>query len=145
LVINSQLIFLFLNINQIMAAKYVIVQRGNPGKLTEPKKFYASSKSSGDVTLRALSKEISSISTVSTADVMAVLEGFIEVVPRLLGDGKIVRLGDFGSLSLSIKGEGKEKEEEVTAKTITSTKINFRAGSVLNNELSGITFEKESK
>lgn len=128
-----------------MAAKYVIVQKGNPSKPTDPKKFYASSKSTGDVSLRALSKEISGTSTVSTADVMAVLEGFIEVVPKLLSDGKIVRLGDFGSLSLSIKAEGKEKEADVNAKSITSTKINFRAGSVLNNALSGITFEKESK
>lgn len=145
MVINSQLIFLFLNINQIMAAKYVISQKGNPSKPNDPKKFYASSKSSGDVTLRALSKEISSISTVSTADVMAVLEGFIEVVPKLLSDGKIVRLGDFGSLSLVIKSEGKEKEEDVNANAIIGKKINFRAGTVLNNAMSGITFEKEKK
>ena len=55
-----------------MAAKYNVVQKGNPSKPNEPKKFYASSKSTGDVSLRALSKEISGTSTVSTADVMAV-------------------------------------------------------------------------
>jgi predicted histone-like DNA-binding protein len=128
-----------------MAAKYNIIQKGNPSKPKDPKKFYASNKSTGDVSLRALSKEISSTSTVSAADVMAVLEGFIEIVPKLLSDGKIVRLGDFGSLSIVVKSEGKDKESEVTAKSIIGTKIKFRAGAVLNDALSGITFEKESK
>jgi len=35
---------------------------------------------------------------VSVIDTAAVLEGFVQVVPGLLLNGKIVRLGDFGSL-----------------------------------------------
>ncbi|MDR1382189.1 MAG: DNA-binding protein, partial [Tannerella sp.] len=39
-----------------MAVNYVLVERGNPGNPKAPKKFYAQAKSSGDLTLRKLSK-----------------------------------------------------------------------------------------
>jgi hypothetical protein len=42
-----------------MAVKYNLVQRGNPQKPDEPKKWYAQSKSDGDVSLKDLDTGIS--------------------------------------------------------------------------------------
>ena len=125
-----------------MSVKYVVTAKGNPLKPEEDKRFFASVVSNGEISLRELSRDISAISTVSTADVMAVLEGFIEVLPRKLAEGNIVRLGDFGSFRVTLKSDGQTKEEEVTADSITGVKLRFRPGLVLENSLATISFEK---
>jgi predicted histone-like DNA-binding protein len=76
------------------------VQKVNPSKPTDPKKYYASLVTRGDVSLRKLAKEITEISTVSPPDVMAVIEALLQIIPRHLIQGEIVRLGDFGSFSV---------------------------------------------
>lgn len=126
-----------------MPVKYVVTAKGNPAKPTNPKKFYAQVKSVGETSLRELAKKISQTSTVSSADVMAVLEGFIEIMPQEIAKGQIVRLGDFGSFSLSIKSEGADKEEQVNANSIKSNKLNFRPGKVVKDALNQIQYEKD--
>jgi hypothetical protein len=39
-----------------MAVKYTVSERGNPLNPSQPKKWYANAKSTGDITLRALIK-----------------------------------------------------------------------------------------
>jgi hypothetical protein len=51
----------------LMAVKYVLVQKGNPQKPEEPKKWYTQAKSDGDVRLKALEKEITQRCTVNYA------------------------------------------------------------------------------
>jgi len=43
-------------------------------------------------------KSINSVSTVSIPDTAAVLEAFLHVMPEKLSEGRIVELGDFGTL-----------------------------------------------
>jgi len=43
-------------------------------------------------------KSINSMSTVSIPDTAAVLEAFLHVMPEKLSEGRIVELGDFGTL-----------------------------------------------
>jgi len=74
-----------------MAVKYVVVEKGNPGNPTAPKKWYATAKASGELTFKKLSKEIAEGSTtVSDTDVLAVLLRksllrFWEIVSTFLG------------------------------------------------------------
>jgi len=70
-----------------MAIQYVVVTKGNPANPTAPKKFYAQARSSGEVALRQIAKEISDMSTVSTIDTMAVLEALLQLIPKHLADG----------------------------------------------------------
>jgi len=49
-----------------------------------------------------IAAEIAKMSTVSTIDAIAVLEAFKQVIPQHLADGKIVRLGDFGTFITTI-------------------------------------------
>ncbi len=44
-----------------MSVKYKLVEKGNPSDPTAPKKYFALAKSSGNITLRQLSKSIATI------------------------------------------------------------------------------------
>jgi predicted histone-like DNA-binding protein len=125
-----------------MPVKFVVVGRPNPRDPKAPKKYYAQAKSNGEISLRELSGQISKRSTLSSIDVMAVLEALLEVLPERIGEGDIVRLGDFGSFSLSISSEGAEKEENVTANSIVDYSLNFRPGKEIKKVLDTLTYEK---
>ncbi|MDR3297466.1 MAG: HU family DNA-binding protein, partial [Prevotellaceae bacterium] len=109
-----------------MAVKYIAAQRCNPAKLNEALKWYPTATSSGEVILRTLSKYITLRSTVHQADTVAVLEALTQTLAEQLSEGKIVRLGDFGSFQVSIGGEGVEKAERCNASLIKSKKVIFR-------------------
>jgi predicted histone-like DNA-binding protein len=67
------------------------------------KKFYTSANSSGEMTLNGLTKSIEKISTVSGADIHAVLYAMVDVMQDALANGQIVRLGETVSLRLGIR------------------------------------------
>jgi len=125
-----------------MSVKFNVVQRGNPSDVEAPKKFYPSIASSGRKTLRQLSTRIAQISTVSSADTMAVLEGLLTVIPEELAAGNIVELGDFGNFWLKVSSTGAETAEEVRASQVTSTLARFNAGKEFKKVLNSVEFEK---
>lgn len=125
-----------------MAVKYSVIQRPKPGDPDAPKKFYAISKSSGELTLRELADHISQISTVSSIDTLAVLESLLQVIPQNLANGQIIRLGDFGSFYLSLSSEGADSEEEFSKSLIKKVKLNFRPGKMIQNTLKTMDFVK---
>lgn len=127
-----------------MAVNYRAVAKKNPSNQTAPAKYYPQVKSTGDTTLRQLAKEISEISTVSTTDAMAVIEGFLAVVPRALANGKIVRLGEFGSFSISVNGEGSTTADELSRHHIKKASVKFRPGKIFQQEIVTIEFKKIS-
>jgi len=128
-----------------MPINYVVTPRVNPKDLTAPRKFYAIAKSTGEETVRQLATEISKRNGLSTADVFAVLESFIDLVPERLAEGKIVRLGEFGSFSVSLSSEGVEKAEDFTAANVKSNSLNFRPGKLVQNALSTAEYKKVSE
>lgn len=111
-----------------MAIKYRVIERGNPGDATKPKKFYAQAVADGDTSLKELAKRASQISTVSYTDTLAVITALMEVIPDVLADGKTVRLGELGSLYISNKSDGSDTAEKVTASNIKQAKVDFRPG-----------------
>ncbi len=127
-----------------MAIKFKAVERGEPGVLGGgDKKYFASAISSGAIDLPELTKIIERISTVSGTDVRAVLYAIVDVIPGLLADGKIVRLGELGSLQVSVESQASEKKEEVNASNIRKAHINFRPGSQLQEMLKTLSYQKE--
>lgn len=76
-----------------MAVKYNIVERKNILKPSETPKFYASAKADGEVSFKALAKEIAAAgSTVSDSDMLAVLNDLTKILTKHLAEGKIVKL-----------------------------------------------------
>ncbi|WPC11640.1 DNA-binding protein [Riemerella anatipestifer] len=115
-----------------MPIKYKTIQKAQPGVAGGgDKKFYASPVYQGEKTLEGLTKDIEKISTVSGADIRAVLYALVDVMQTSLSEGRIVRLGELGSMRVSLSSEGKAKEEEVTSAVIRNTKVLFTPGADL--------------
>jgi predicted histone-like DNA-binding protein len=127
-----------------MVFKYHLVEKVNPLRKDEPKKFYAKATHSRELTVRELAQNLERTTSLSTADMVGVFEGLLSIVPAHLIEGKIIRLGDFGSLSLEVSSQGTEKAEEFTAHQIRRVKINFRPGKILKDAIKSLRYEKEA-
>ena len=125
-----------------MPLKYRLVQRSNPRQPQAPKKFHAKAVTRGQVKLRQLAEEIAQISTLSTVDTIAVIEAFIQLIPKHLTQGEIVRLGDFGSFAIGLASEAALQEEAFNAAMIKKLKIYFRPVKQLKKALTAVEFEK---
>ena len=125
-----------------MTTKFNVVTRPNPQDPEAPRKYYASVKSSGRVTLRELSQQIAQFSTVSTVDTMAVLEALLILIPREISRGNVVELGDFGSFWMRIQSDGSDTLEEVKANNIKRVLPRFTPGKVFRRALNNTEFVK---
>ncbi len=125
-----------------MTVKFTVVARGNPGNPDAPKKYYPSIVSSGRISTRQLARRIAEISSLSSADTMAVLEVLLSIIPRELAEGNIVELGDFGSFWLRTKADGAETEETLRASHITGALPRFNPGKEFKKVLNEIEFHK---
>ncbi len=87
-----------------MPIKFNVIERGEPGVTGGgTKKFYASTKMTGEMDIDPLTKSIEKISTVSGADIRAVLYALVDVATDTLANSNIVRLGDLGTMRMSIR------------------------------------------
>ena len=125
-----------------MPIKIYVIERRNPLDPEAPSKFYASTKNQGDVSLNTLSKQIALMSTVSKTDVYAVLMALTEVVPSILEEGKIVRLGSLGSFRLTVSSEASLTAEEVSTHNVKQIKLRFSPSHELKKEVEGFPLEK---
>lgn len=126
-----------------MSVKFKSILKAQPGVVGGGnKKFYANPVYTGEITLEQLTEKIEKISTVSGADIRAVLYALVDVIPSELANSQIVRVGDLGSFRISLSSEGVEKEDNVTTNVIKSTKIIFTPGEKLKTMQDTLKFEK---
>jgi predicted histone-like DNA-binding protein len=126
-----------------MAVKYKVIERGQPGVAGGgEKKFYANAVTNGELTLDKLTKRIEKNSTVGGADIRAVLYSLVEIMQDGLEEGAIVRLGDLGSLRISISSNGETNKEDISTHSIKSGKCIFTPGKALKTMLNNLEFEK---
>lgn len=123
-----------------MPIKYKAVEKPLPSK--NEKKWYASANMVGEKTLEGLTTDIEKISTVSGADIRAVLYALVDVMTTSLSDGQIIRLGELGSMRVSISSEGKDKAEEVIASSIKGAKVLFTPSDKIKKMLNNLKYEK---
>lgn len=126
-----------------MPVKFKVVEKGQPGVAGGGiKKQYASPVMDGELTLAGMTKAIEKICTVSGADIRAVLYALVDVAVESLADGTIVRLGDLGSIRITLSSEGKETPEDVTASAIKEAGVVFTPGTRIKEMLQTVKFEK---
>jgi predicted histone-like DNA-binding protein len=126
-----------------MAIKIKAIKRGQPGVVGGgEQKFYASPVSDGELTLAGLTKAIEKICTVSGADIRASLYAMVDVAVDSLADGTIVRLGDLGSLRISVSSEGKATEAEVNASSVKGASVIFTPGPRIKEMLATVKYQK---
>ena len=128
-----------------MSVQYNTVERGNPARPESGKKFYPSIESTGRVTLRDLTEEISKMCTISSADMMAAIEILLLMIPRELIKGNIVELGDFGNFWLRSTSKGAKTADQVSSEQITNLMARFNAGKEFKRVLGSVKFEKKPR
>ncbi|MEM9424436.1 MAG: HU family DNA-binding protein [Spirochaetota bacterium] len=116
----------------------------NIGPQKGQKKHFASTYSTGEINIEGLTEEIGKISTVSGADIRAVLYALVDVLPRHLSEGQIIRLGELGSFRISISSQGEDSPEKVTAHSIKKARLLFNPGKHLQEMLQNIRYVKKA-
>jgi predicted histone-like DNA-binding protein len=125
-----------------MSTKFHLIQRKNPQKPTEPKKFYAQPIADGEITSKEIGKEIEEMTSLTEPDVVSALSAFRKIMQRKLSEGRIVRFGEFGSFQVSFSSEGAETADKFEVSAIRNPKIIFRPGADLRELLKTIKYEK---
>ena len=126
-----------------MAIQIKAVERPQPGVVGGGvKKYYASPVHDREISLDGLTKSIEKTSTVNGADIRAVLYAMVEEAVAGLSDGRIIRLGDLGSLRITLSSEGKDTAAEVTAATVKKAGVIFTPGKKLQEMLKSARFTK---
>lgn len=126
-----------------MPITFKTIARKNPRDRDAPEKYYAHIVSDGKTTLADLAKHAGAISTVSKADILAVLESTFSKIAEDVADGKTVYVGEYFTLQASGSSEGQEKEDDVTASSIKSVRTVFRPGKMIKDALKLSTFKKK--
>lgn len=108
------------------------------GGTEAPPRYFPVVKSNGRTNQHSLAQKGTRMSTLSAAS----LELLLDLIPEELLEGKIVDLGDFGTFRLSVKAEGSDTEEEVTANNIKSVNGRFTPGKEFKDAMNRAKFEK---
>lgn len=128
-----------------MSVIYKAVPKGQPGVVGGGTiKYYAGIVRQQPIEIRKFANEIASRCTLTTTDIYAVLESFLERLHVYIEEGRIVKLGEFGSFSPSLSSKGEESPEEVNQYSINRMKINFRPSRELQKRLDVVSFQKSS-
>ena len=124
--------------------KYKLSKKVDPRDVSLPFKYYAIKQSQETLTLRDFAKRISRESTVSSMDAMAVLEGLLQIIPDEIANGKIIKLGDFGTFRTTLSSNGTETEETFDVSNIKGLNIRFRPTKEFRGQLATVKYEKVS-
>lgn len=124
------------------AVTYSVAQRVDPREPEVAGKFYATAQARGVMGIREMAERIQQACTVTRADTMAVLTALEDVVSDGLQGGEIIRLGELGSLQISLSGKGAVSAEEYHDSLITKARILFRPGTTLKNAISNLSFQR---
>lgn len=123
---------------------YKTVNKVNPQDIDAVQKFYGVKQAQETLTLRDFGKRISRESTVSMMDTMAVLEGLLQIIPDEIVNGKIIKLGDFGTFRTTLATEGAITEEAFTDANIKKLNIRFKPAREFVNLLASAKYHKVS-
>lgn len=118
--------------------KYVIRSKKNPQK-KDVVKYYPQMAPTTLLSLEQIIRRVEKRSTVSSADVKAVLDALQYEVMEALASGSTVRLGDLGSFRLTMKSEGAATAAEAKqkgAQLIKRVNVQFTKSTTMRDTLS---------
>ncbi|WP_242457174.1 HU family DNA-binding protein [Treponema zioleckii] len=104
---------------------YSVTKRQNPLNREADSKYYASAEYGEEIDVNALAKEISKSCTLTPADIVAVIESFLDKMPQYLKSSNRIRLNKFGIFKLSFSSIGHEKAEDVSSNDIKNLRVLF--------------------
>ncbi len=143
--IPKQQLLTFKSCNMDNLFTYSVVERKNPHDSFATSKYYAQAQARGVAGIRTISKRIQDMCTVTRADIMAVLVALETTVSDCLANGEIVRLGDLGSLQVSLSSKGTTTAENFHPNNINASRILFRPGQTLARMQHELKFQRVPK
>lgn len=121
------------------------VQRANPSNKTAAKKWYFVQNSTGMVDETKVAELIADETTLNPAEALMAIRQLRKVMQRLLMDGHSVKLGNWGTFSVTLSTNGGETKDALTAKSINKVNINFQAGEELKTAMQKADFVRIDK
>jgi len=70
------------------------------------------------------------------------VKAIIDLIPEWLLEGKILRLGDFGSFNITISSEGVTTADKFTTAMIKGNNLNFRPDKLVEKALSTAYYKR---
>ena len=126
-----------------MPITFSAVPRKNPQQPAEKVKYYARIIADGKTTLADLAKYAASTSTVTKADILAVLESTFSKIAEDVADGKIVYVGEYFTLQAGGSSTGETTAAEVNRASIKSVRTIFRPGKQIKDTLKLAEYQKK--
>lgn len=122
---------------------YSTTKRQNPLDRESDSKYYASPVYGEEIDVNDLAKDISKTCTLTPADIVAVIESFLDKMPFYLKNSNRIRLNKLGIFKLSFSSNGHEKEEDVSSNDITNLRVLFTPSAQLKKELSDVSYTRK--
>lgn len=127
-----------------MSIAYYSRRRSNPQDLEAEPKFYPAPFYISEVGINKIGADISESMSLTKSDVIGVINGLLEAVPKYLMMGYKVRLDSFGRfrISFSAPKQAFENAEDVNAEGVSALKILFAPDPMLKDKLKSPDFVK---
>lgn len=116
------------------------VKRHNPTDPDAPKKWYVTQVTTAQVDETQVAMDLAEETTLNPSEAMMAIRQLRKVLLRRLLSGESVKLGNWGSFSVTISSTGADTKEEVTARNIKSVNLNFQADEAFKTDLQKATF-----
>lgn len=116
------------------------IQRINPQKRTEPKKWYPSLVTVEQMSEDEVSEAISDETTLNPNEALMSIRQLKKVIIAAILSGRSVKLGNWGSFYGTIDGKPSETKEELTADNVANLRVVFRPGKDFKDALAKATF-----
>jgi predicted histone-like DNA-binding protein len=127
---------------RILMIHYNVIERRNPSDPTQPNKYYGIVKSLDVYQMHQFASRISDESTLSEADINAAITAFLKTIPKVISEGFIVDLGEFGTFRASISTEGVDAADEFNNTKIKKCRIIYHPGELMRDSISTFKFTK---
>lgn len=128
-----------------MAVGFNLVKRSNPLKKDEPKKWYATTKTTKSMDKKLITRLATANTSTSPFEMEASLELLADYIPNQLRQGNTVSIPGLGTFWIIFQSEGAEDISEFNASNmIKNVRIQFRPSVELRNKvMNGLKFTNE--
>lgn len=116
------------------------VQRVNPSDEDAPKKWYVTQVTTAQVDETQVAMDLADETTLNPSEAMMAIRQLRKILLRRLLGGESVKLGNWGSFSVTLSSTGAETKEEVTARNIKGVNLNFQPDEAFKTDLQKATF-----
>lgn len=116
------------------------VQRVNPLKPSDPQKWYVTQVTTAQVDETQVAMDLAEETTLNPSEAMMAIRQLRKVLLRRLLGGESVKLGNWGSFSVTLSSTPSDTKGGLTARNIKSVNLNFQPDEAFKTDLQKAQF-----